>query len=286
MKTALRKRFIDYLVLQRLSDRSIEAYVQAINALARYYNQPPDKLTNQQIQTYLLYLIREKKLSWTSCNVHFTGMNHFYQKFLKRRACDFWIPPRPRQRKLPNVLSREEVMAIIDHSKDIRHRALLSMVYGSGLRVSEVVTLKIEHIEGQRKLVRVEQGKGRKDRYTLLSENALEDLRLYWKCFKPSSYLFFGKYKDLPMSVTSAQRIYNQARKAAGITKGKGIHTLRHCFATHLLEQGVDVYLIQKFLGHSTINTTMVYFHVRPDRLLSIQSPLDQAHTRPEGDLP
>jgi len=231
-------------------------------------------MTNEEIQVYLLYLLQERKLAWASCNVRFTALNHFFQKFLKRKSVDFWIPRRPRQQKLPEVLSREEVVAIIEAGKDIRHRALLAMTYGSGLRVSEVVRLRVEHIESPRNLVRVEQGKGAKDRYTLLSAKALEDVRLYWKCFRPKSFLFFGKYKDVPMSITSAQRIYRRAKHAAGINKGSGIHILRHCFANHLLEQGIDIYHIKNFMGHKSVNTTTIYLHLRPDRLMSIQSPL------------
>jgi site-specific recombinase XerD len=284
MNTALRKRFNDYLTLQRFSDRTIDSYMQAVNALARYYNQSPDKLTNKQIQAYLLYMMQERKLSWNTCNVAFSALNHFYLKFLKRKSGDFWMPPRPRLQKLPEVLSKEEVCAIINAGRDIRHQALLAMVYGSGLRVGELVELKISHVDSNRMLVRVEEGKGRKDRYSLLSQKALDYLRIYWKAFRPQSYIFFGRFKDLPMSVTTAQRIYHRAKKAAGITRGKGIHTLRHCFATHLLEQGVDIYYIKNFLGHSSIQTTMVYFHVQPKRSVSIYSPLDATDNIPGGD--
>ena len=275
MKTQLRTRFENYLTLQRLSDRTIESYLQAVKGIAVYYRKSPDNLSDPEIQAYLLYLLRERGLAWNSCNVALSGLHHFYAKFLKRKSCEFWLPPRPRQRKLPEVLSREEVLSIIEAGRDIRHRALLATTYGSGLRVGEVVVLKIDHIESQRMLVRVEQGKGKKDRYTLLSEKALDYLRLYWQSFRPESYLFFGRFKEVPMAVTTAQRIYNRAKNAAGITKGKGIHTLRHCFATHLLEQGIDLYHIKEFLGHNSLQTTMVYFHVQPDRCVSIHSPLD-----------
>jgi integrase/recombinase XerD len=284
MKTELRIQFENYLTLQRFSPRTIESYVGALLGLAKHTRKPPDTLKNEQIQSYLLYLIQERKVSWNTCNVVFSGLNHFYKKFLKRDASDFWIPPRGRQHKLPEVLSRKEVMALINAGKDIRHQSLLAMTYGSGLRVSEVIQLRIEHIESRRMLVRVQQGKGRKDRYTLLSARALDYLRLYWKAFRPQSYLFFGRTKEVPMNVSTAQRMFRRAKKAAGITRGNGIHTLRHCFATHLLEQGVDIYHIKKFLGHSSIQTTMIYFHVQPDRHMSIRSPFDLQDTRAEAD--
>ncbi|MDY6842128.1 MAG: site-specific integrase [Pseudomonadota bacterium] len=282
MKTQLRIQFENYLTLERCSDRTIESYVQAIQKLAAHYHKRPETLTNQQVQDYLLYLIRERKLAWNSCNVAVSAINRFYRGFLKHNA-DFYLPPRPRQRRLPEVLSRKEVLALIEAGKDIRHKALLSMTYGSGLRVGELMNLTDKHIESHRMLVRVEQGKGRKDRYTLLSAKALEYLRHYWHAFQPQSYLFFGRFKDMPMSATTAQRIYYRAKKAAGITRGKGIHTLRHCFATHLLEQGINIYHIKEFLGHTSIQTTMVYFHVQPDRHLSIQSPLDIPDPQPYG---
>jgi site-specific recombinase XerD len=165
---------------------------------------------------------------------------------------------------------------LIDAANDVRHRALLMITYGSGLRVSETVHLKPHHIESDRMLVRIEQAKGRKDRYTLLSQKALDELRIYWKVRRPEKWLFYGRDKAQPMDVTTAQKIYYRTKKAAGITKGKGIHTLRHCFATHLLEQGIDVYLIKGFLGHLSLQTTLVYLHVLPDRLADVKSPLDK----------
>jgi integrase/recombinase XerD len=275
MTTELRRRFEDYLTLQRLSDRTKEAYISAVAGLAKFYGKSPDSLANDLIQQYLLYLIRERKLAWSSCNVAFSGLYCFYAKFLKRDKTSFTIPPRTRQKKLPEILSRKEVAQLIDAAHDIRHRALLTMTYGSGLRVGELVRLKTHHIESDRKLVRVEEAKGRKDRYTLLSIRALDELRTYWKQYRPTSYIFYGNNKSKPMDVTVAQRAYHQVKTAAGIHKGRGIHTLRHCFATHLLEQGVDIYIIKKFLGHTSIQTTMVYLHMLPDRMAEVKSPLD-----------
>jgi len=149
------------------------------------------------------------------------------------------------------------------------------MTYGSGLRVSEVVRLKMNHIDAKRKLVRVEQGKGRKDRYTLLSLKALEVLRIYCRSERPASYLFFGRNKAEPMPINTAQKIFRATKKAAGIDKGRGIHSLRHCFATHLLEQGTDVYVIKRLIGHRSIQTTITYLHQLPQRMAEIKSPLD-----------
>jgi integrase/recombinase XerD len=275
MASELRKRFEDYLVVNRLAQKTQEAYLNAVAGLSKHYNQPPERLTDEQIQQYLVYLIRHRKLSWSSCNVNFSGLHCFYKKFLNRPQTEFSIPPRPRQKKLPEILSRQEVLKLIDAAHDERHRALLMITYGSGLRVSETVHLKPHHIESDSMLVRIEQAKGRKDRYTLLSQKALDALRIYWKVRRPEKWLFYGRNKAQPMDVTTAQKIYYRTKKAAGITRGKGIHTLRHCFATHLLEQGIDIYLIKRFLGHLSIQTTLVYLHLLPDRLAEVKSPLD-----------
>jgi integrase/recombinase XerD len=275
MASTLRKDFENYLVLNRLSPKTQEAYLGAVTGLARHFNQSPDKLNNEQIQQYLVYLIRHRKLQWSSCNVAFSGLHCFYSKFLKWENTKFSIPARPRNRKLPEILSQTEVKKLIDCCKSQRDRSILMLTYGSGLRVSEVVRLKPHHVEADRMLVRVEQSKGRKDRYTLLSQKALEQLRIYWKRYEPDQWLFYGNHKEYPLAVATAQKIYYRAKKAAGITKGKGIHCLRHCFATHLLEQGIDIYLIKRFLGHISIQTTLVYLHVVPDRLSEVRSPLD-----------
>lgn len=275
MASELRKRFENYLIVNRLAQKTQEAYLNAVAGLSKHYNQPPERLTDEQIQKYLVYLIRHRKLSWSSCNVNFSGLHCFYKKFLNRPQTEFSIPPRPRQKKLPEILSRQEVLKLIDAAHDERHRALLMITYGSGLRVSETVHLKPHHIESDRMLVRIEQAKGRKDRYTLLSQKALDELRIYWKVRRPEKWLFYGRDKAQPMDVTTAQKIYYRTKKAAGITRGKGIHTLRHCFATHLLEQGIDIYLIKRFLGHLSIQTTLGYLHLLPDRLAEVKSPLD-----------
>lgn len=275
MASDLREKFENYLILNRLSAKTQEVYLKAVEGLAFYHNQSPDKLSDAQVQQYLLYLIRHRKLQWSSCNVAFSGLRCFYQKFLKRDKSEFTIPPRPRQTKLPEILSQKEVKCLIDAAKDVRQKALLMLTYGSGLRVSEVVKLKPCHIEADRMLVRVEQAKGRKDRYTLLSQKALDELRIYWKYFTPHQWLFYSRDKNLHMATATAQKIYYRTKKAAKINKGKGIHTLRHCFATHLLEKGIDIYLIKRFLGHKTIQTTMVYLHVVPNRMSEVKSPLD-----------
>jgi site-specific recombinase XerD len=175
------------------------------------------------------------------------------------------------------VLDRETVRKILEAHKNLKHRALLALTYGSGLRVSEVIRLKPHHIESapDRMVVRVEQGKGRKDRYTLLSRHSLELLRAYWRKSRPTEWLFFGFDRSKPINKGTAQRIYYSACKAAGVGKRAGIHSLRHAFATHLLEQGVDLLVIKRCLGHSALATTAQYCHVTTDHLQKVRSPAD-----------
>ena len=275
MPSDLRKKFENYLIVHRKAPKTQQAYLSTIKDIAKYFNQSPDLLTNDQVQSYLAYLITERKLKWKSCNVAYCALQCFFNKFLKRPDMQVHIPPRPGQRTLPDILNMAEVAKLIDNAKDLRHRALLMMVYGSGLRVSEVVRLKPQHIESDRMLVRVEQSKGRKDRYTLLSKKALEVLRLYFKHYSPWPYLFVGREKGTPLAIATAQKMYTYAKRKARLTKGHGIHTLRHCFATHLLMHGVDIQLIKEFLGHNHLETTMVYLHMVPDRIVKVKSPLD-----------
>lgn len=281
MVTKPNLRFMDYLSLQRFAPSTKEAYFGAVKGLADYYStRQPDILSNEQIQDYLLYNIQVKKLAWASCNVLFCGLKKYYHDHLGRDKADFSIPPRTRSRKLPMLLSKEEISQLLNVSSNLKHRALLATVYGSGLRVSEVVRLRPEHLDSNRMTIRVEQGKGRKDRYTVLSQYCLELLRDYWRSAHPEEWLFFGKDKHRSMPVNTAQRIFYNAKKAAGITKGRGIHTLRHCFASHALEAGVEIYVIKRWMGHSSLKTTYGYIHLCPDYLSKTENPLDLMYAR------
>ena len=280
MVSKSRSRFINYLALQRFASSTQEAYLGAIKGLADYYSTgQPETLSNEQIQDYLLYNIQVKKLAWASCNVLFCGLKKYYSNHLGRDETEFSIPPRTRSRKLPMLLSKEEVSHLLEVS-NLKHRALLATVYGSGLRVSEVVRLRPEHLDSNRMTIRVEQGKGRKDRYTVLSRYCLELLREHWRNAQPEGWLFFGRDKKHPMAINTAQRIFYNAKKAVGITKGRGIHTLRHCFASHALEAGVEIYVIKRWMGHSSLKTTYGYIHLCPDYLSKTENPLDLMYAR------
>lgn len=275
MAKGYHRSFEDYLSLIRVSEKTKEAYLRSVTHLAAFYGLPTADLTHDQINDYLLYCIQEKKLAWSSCNVLLCGLKKYYQSYLGRSDSEFSIPPRPRSKQLPMILSKEEVLEILCAPTNIKHRALLATVYGSGLRVSEIVKLRPEHIDSVRMQIRVEQGKGRKDRYTILSQQCLDLLRNYWSAEQPEEWLFFGQNKKRPMAIGTAQRIYCRARDIAKITKGRGIHTLRHCFATHSLENGTEIYIIKRWMGHVSIKTTYRYIHITTQYLQTLKSPLD-----------
>ncbi|MCP3891099.1 MAG: tyrosine-type recombinase/integrase [Desulfobulbaceae bacterium] len=279
MASHYQKTFTNYLYLQRVAPSTMEAYLRCVREVSSFHNQSADTLDNDQIQDYLLYCIQEKKLAWSSCNVLFSGLKKYYQGYLGRNNSKFSIPPRTRGKKLPMLLSQPEVLQLLEAPASLKHRALLATVYSSGLRVSEVVKIRPEHIESDNLRLKVEQGKGRKDRYTIMSSVCLETLREYWRAYQPGEWLFFGKDKSLPMPINTAQRIFYNAKKKARIEKGRGIHTLRHCFASHLLENGTEIYAIKKWMGHSSIKTTYGYIQLSADYLSKTQSPLDRLYS-------
>ena len=277
MSSTLRTQFINHLTLHRRSPKTKEAYISAVYGLARHYMTSPDKLSDKQIQDYLRYLIEKRKLAWSTCNVVFSGLICFYKNVLNRDKTVFSIPPRPRSKKIPMVLSVEEVQRLLNAAPNLKHRALLMITYSAGLRVAEAVSLKLHHIESDssRMMIRIENGKGQKDRYTILSPKVLKVLKEYWKEYRPKEWLFFGSNINKPMPIGTARKIYYNAKKKAGITKGRGIHTLRHCFASHMLWNGEDIYTIKRLLGHSSIKTTYKYLHVTRQQIAAVISPLD-----------
>ncbi|GBD97735.1 MAG TPA: integrase [Nitrospirae bacterium] len=273
--TTLRQKMIEEMTLREFSPRTQEAYLRAVTELAKYYNQSPDKITKGMIRDYLLYLIQDRKLAWSSRNIVISGLKFFYTHTIGKKSLSLSIPPRKQTSKLPEILSGEELESLFGALSNQKHRTLLMTAYSAGLRLSEVVGLKVTDIDSKRMMIRVEQGKGRKDRYTILSKRLLTELRIYWKMYKPPVWLFCGANVKRPLTGRSAQSIYYKAKNMAGIKKGKGIHTLRHCFATHLLEAGVNVRTIQALMGHTSIMTTMIYLQVTRKQISSTQSPLD-----------
>ena len=241
--------------------------------------------TSENVQAYLLHLIEGRKLSWSSCNVIISGLRFFYNVTLCKQSMNLAFPPRKKKTFLPEILSTEELERLFAYTCNLKHRALLMTTYAGGFRVSEVVRLKLTDIDSKRMMIRVEQGKGNKDRYTILSLRLLKILREYWKLYRPPFWLFHAKDPQKPMPIGTAQKIYYHAKSTAQIKKGKGIHTLRHCFATHLLEAGVDLRTIQTLMGHNSITTTMKYLQVTRKKLTSLKSPLDLLEIHPSKKI-
>ena len=216
MDKDLRTQFTNYMTLHRFSPHTQKNFVLAIKGLTRFYsNKSPDSLSEEQIQEYLLYLIEGKKLAWGSVNTQLCGLSCFFKNVLNWDKTRFEIPPRPRTKKLPSILSEEEVMRLFDVTTNLKHRVFLKTVYSAGLRISEAISLRPEHIESapSRMMIRVEQGKGRKDRYTVLSRSLLPELRAYWKKYQPGEWLFAGQNRKKHIGPTSALQIFNMAKK-------------------------------------------------------------------------
>lgn len=273
--STLRARMIDDLTVRGLAPSTREAYVAAVARLAQFHRRSPDEITDQEVQAYLVHLTREKGQAWSTINVKVAGLRFFYHVTLGRDSTEFSIPSARQPSRLPQILSREEVSRLFAKTSNAKHRALLMTTYAAGLRVSEVVRLRVRDIDSDRRMIRVENGKGGQDRYTILSDRLLDQLREYWRLQRPWPYLFPGVNSAGPLSRESAARIYQDAKHRAGITKRGGIHALRHAFATHLLEMGTDLYTIQRLLGHRSIRTTTRYLHLARKTLTARPSPLD-----------
>ena len=271
----LRQKFIDEMKLRNFSIRTVSSYTGAVAALSGHYLRSPDKISEQEIRQYLLFMTEERKLTYSTCNVAISAFKLFYNDILGQGEIRLKIPLRKTTKRLPEVLSIKEIERVLQVEMNSKHRTLLMTTYAAGLRVSEVTRLKIKDIESQRNLIRVDQGKGKKDRYTVLSPRLLEELRSHYVKFRPQEFLFYGGDIKKPMSRSAAQQIYYKARKKAGITRGGGIHCLRHCFATHMLEAGMDIRTLQIILGHASLSSTAMYLHITMKHLGKTQSPFD-----------
>ena len=271
----LRQKMLNDLIVRGLAENTQQSYLRSVTGLAGYYHRSPDQLSPQEVQDYLLYLSQKKKLSWSSCNTTRHGLRFFYRITLGWSEPHFYLPGAKEPSKLPEVLSHEELVHLFTVTTNHKQRALLMTTYAAGLRASEVTHLKVTDIDSQRMCIRVEQGKGAKDRYLPLSPRLLVQLREYWRRCRPLLWLFPGHPSDRPMSRYGASHIYHTAKAKAGITKRGGIHTLRHCFATDLLEAGTELPVLQRLMGHSSIRSTMRYLHIAQGQTTATTSPLE-----------
>ena len=276
MSISLRERMLKEMQLRNFSPRTHEAYLSAVSRLSLYYNCSPDSLSMEQIKDFVLYLQEERGLSWSTCNQVINGCKFFYTNVLSEWDWTFDFPSRKSEQRIPEVLSKEDLDLLFSCNTNLKHRMLLMTTYSAGLRVSEVVALKVVDIDSKRMMIRIIQGKGKKDRQVPLSQRLLEELRQYWKKYHPTTWLFpSSRNTSSHLDKATAQAVYYAAKKRAAISRGKGIHTLRHSYATHLLEAGTDIRVIQRLLGHASLATTMVYLKVSNKMLSEATSPLD-----------
>lgn len=271
----LRKQMEAQLFRANYSPSTIKSYVYTVECLAVHYGQCPSQLSDEQIGRFLASLW-QRGLSWSTVNAYFSGIKWFYTQVLGRRWNQRLLPRPRREKRLPEILSPAEVRGLIEATSNLKHKAALMVMYSAGLRIGEVVKLRIRDIDSERMLIRVAQGKGKKDRYTLLSSVTLRMLRQYWKRYRPGPWLFESWDRATHWSIRSLQQVFKRSVRKAGIHKAVSSHSLRHSFATHLLEQGVDTLTIKELLGHSQLQTTAQYLHVRQSRLGSLDNPLDR----------
>ena len=282
----LRDRMVRDMDVRNFSPRTIEAYVPWVRNLAKFYMRAPDQLTDEEVQRYLLQLRDQRHLASSTCNQAGAALKFFYEVTVRRPQAWLTVPLMRREQKLPEILSRQEVERILDATRTLRERVLLMASYGGGLRVSEAVALRPADIDVERGVLRVEQGKGRKDRYTVLAERWVRELTRYYTVYGTPEHWVLWSPRDprRHLDVSVAQKIYTAAKQRAGVHKNGGIHALRHAFATHSLEAGLDLPTLGRMLGHTSVKTTMRYLHTTTQRVSAQISPLDRLVLAPPLD--
>ena len=271
----LRERMTKEMQLRNFSRSTQEGYLCSVKGLAMYYHRSPDQITPEEVKNYILHLLTERKFTPGSCKYKVNALRFFYRVVLGLDETSVPVPSIKSTFPLPEILSAKELERLFAVVSNIKHRIMLMTAYGGGLRASELRYLKVTDIHSDRMMIYVKRGKGRKDRYTLLSERLLHELRSYWRIQRPEVWLFPAKITKAPMCRRGLQRVYRTAIRRAGIKRKGGIHTLRHCFATHLLEAGVDIRTIQLLMGHRSIISTIRYLQVTSKSLQGTSSPLD-----------
>ena len=277
--STLREQMVADLQLRGITPRTQKEYLREVSNLAKYYNKSPQDLGEKEVKEYLVHMLKDRGISVGTYRTYVAGIKFLYTTTLDRPEVVEKIKYPKSTHKLPEVLDLSEIKALLSVMDNLKHRALLTMTYSAGLRASEVARLRVSDIDSKRMMVRVQQGKGRKDRYSILSKTALECLREYYRQYRPSQWLFEGQSEDTHICYTSIRNIFREAKERAGITKPATPHTLRHSFATHLIEAGTSLHHVQLLMGHRSPSTTTVYLHVSRMNLAQVTSPLD---TMPE----
>ena len=274
--TVLRQRMTEDMQVRNLSTHTQASYLQQVSLFARYFRTSPDALTPEHIRTYQIYLTNEKKVATSSIHMAVAALRFLYRVTLKREwTFEEDVPFPKKQQKLPVVLSQEEVVHFLNCVDRGKHRVILTTCYAAGLRISEAVRLKATAIDSARMVIRVEQGKGRKDRYVMLSPKLLEILRSYWRAVRPKEWLFPSVRDNRPITKDAVEAACQKAHRLARLPKRVTPHSLRHAFAVHLLESGTDVRTIQLLLGHRSSATTSKYLHITTSKVCATSSPLD-----------
>jgi integrase/recombinase XerD len=271
--------YLEKLIQKRYSQNTIKTYVSYMRSfMEEFNNRNPGSVITQEINEYILKLIRTRGISPSQQNQRISAIKFYFEQVLGRKKSYYQLDRPKKDNRLPKILAVEEVELILRHCKNLKHKCILMTLYSGGLRRSELINLKITDIDSRRMLIRITQSKGNKDRHTLLSDKLLKLLRDYFRFYKPKYWLFEGQGGG-QYSATSIANIFRKALRKAQITKHATPHTLRHSFATHLLEQGINLRYIQEILGHSSISTTEIYTHVSSKQLTKIQNPLDNLNT-------
>ena len=273
--TTLRQRMIEDLKIRNRSPRTINTYTACVAHFARHFGKSPELLGPEEIRQYQVYLVHERKVSWSYFNQVVSALRFLYRVTLAREWTISHIPYPRQPRKLPVILSPAEVQRFLETIKQLKYRAILMTAYAAGLRLSEVIHLQVADIDSQRMLIRVRQGKGQKDRYVMLAPTLLPLLRRYWRQERPKLWLFPGHRPEMPIECSTVQRACSQAGRNAGLTKPVTVRVLRHCFATHLLEAGANIRVIQTLLGHRSLSTTQRYTYVSEKTVHATVSPLE-----------
>jgi site-specific recombinase XerD len=271
----LGRKMKEDLELYGLAQKTQIAYLREVRKLKEFYGKSPGLITEKELRDYYLHLVRELQISESRFYQVNGGIKFFYSVTLARgwRALNI---VRPRRRKeLPAVLTKEEVQRLLQATENLKHRCILTLIYSAGLRISEARHIKVQDIDSKKMLIKVNQGKGNKDRYTILGQRTLMLLREYWRTCRPKDWLFPGVPDTKPLNPKSIERVFKKACQKAGIKRHVTVHSLRHSFATHLMEDGTNLRYIQNLLGHSRISTTMIYTHVCQDHLRNVTSPID-----------
>jgi site-specific recombinase XerD len=273
---------LEDLRVRNYSPDTITCYLRCVANFANHFGKSPDQLGPEAVRQYQVFLVTKKKVSWATFNQTVSALRFFYQTTLGKNWMIKHIPFPKKPKRLPAVLSRSEVAAVLAASSNLKHRTIVTTTYGAGLRTSEVCSLSVNDIDSKRMVIQVRQGKGCKDRLVMLSPKLLGLLREYWGAYKPMYWLFPGQPPSQPLNRASVFRICRKAGRLAKLTKPVYPHLLRHSFATHLLEAGYDVRRIQLLMGHRSLRTTTVYLHVTAETIQSTPSPLDLPEAEPD----